>query len=351
MTRLGFVWLDIPAKMDRAPPESQGQEQGLPSWQGRSTLEPMSKTKTAAPKASPQRFPLCNVRPMVGRSNHTFAGMDIRREFLIQSLSTKWLNGTRLPWYLMGPGWTNKEATILHKAFELWQSHCGLTFARTDNPLEAIIRIAKDPNDGSWSYVGTDCKTQAQAHNPTMNLGWDINTPYGWVTVLHEIGHAIGMKHEHQNPLSGIKYNEPAVIAELSGDPNNWNLATIRRNVLTPLDRTDVNGSKWDHQSVMHYAIPGSWILEHAALRTNGIPSPAGLSETDVETIGKLYPKEKAVEKLAQGLKAPGILRYDIPAGEQVNIPVTVEREGRYNVETKGNLTRSSPWWTTRVNS
>ena len=66
---------------------------------------------------------------------------------------------------------------------------------------------------------------------------------YGWLTptsdddelrrvVLHEFGHALGLIHEHQNPEGGIQWNEPAVKADLSGPPNNWDDETIRHNVL-----------------------------------------------------------------------------------------------------------------------
>jgi hypothetical protein len=37
--------------------------------------------------------------------------------------------------------------------------------------------------------------------------------------------------HEHQNPDTPIDWNRVAVIADLSGPPNNWDEATIESNI------------------------------------------------------------------------------------------------------------------------
>ena len=69
---------------------------------------------------------------------------------------------------------------------------------------EAEIRIGFQPGS-SWSYVGRDAIDLVSDFNErTMNFGWDLTTSYGCDTALHEIGHALGFPHEHQNPNAGI---------------------------------------------------------------------------------------------------------------------------------------------------
>ena len=89
-----------------------------------------------------------------------------------------------------------------------------------------------------------------------MNFGW-----LDEAVVLHEFGHAIGLAHEHQNPEVGIQWNEPAVIRDLSGPPNSWDVDTIRHNVLNKYTHDQVNGTEFDPQSIMLYSFPADWTL------------------------------------------------------------------------------------------
>src|SRR3546814_16218772 len=70
---------------------------------------------------------------------------------------------------------------------------------------------------------------------------------------LHEIGHTLGFPHEHQNPLSGIVWNEPNVYSYFRGAPNHWNDAKINWNILRKLSPGSITGTTWDPDSVMHY--------------------------------------------------------------------------------------------------
>jgi hypothetical protein len=150
----------------------------------------------------------------------------------------------------------------------------------------AEIRIAFQQGNGSWSYLGTVCRQIAEP-KPTMNYGW--LTPQSsddelQRVVLHEFGHALGLIHEHQNPEGGIKWNEPAVKADLSGPPNSWDDATIRRNVLDHYLATDVTASPVDNLSIMMYPIPKAWTLDGFSAGMNG-----DLSRDDIDFIKQNY--------------------------------------------------------------
>jgi hypothetical protein len=152
---------------------------------------------------------------------------------------------------------------------------------------DAEIRIAFQEGDGSWSYLGTQCR-DIPADEATMNYGW--LTPASdddeiQRVVLHEFGHALGLIHEHQNPQGGIDWNEPAVIADLSGPPNFWDEATIRHNVLDHYSPDVVTATDVDRDSIMMYPIPAAWTNDGFSADLN-----TDLSELDKLLVRDVYP-------------------------------------------------------------
>ncbi len=150
----------------------------------------------------------------------------------------------------------------------------------------ADIRVAFQSGGGSWSYIGTDSKT-IRAGQPTMNLGWatmDASDEVFDSVVIHEFGHALGLLHEHNHPDARIEWDKSAVIADLGGEPNNWDRDTIDRNVFARFQASQVVVTKFDPVSVMIYAVPQRWT-------TNGVScTPSSrLSAGDAKTIQALY--------------------------------------------------------------
>ena len=161
-----------------------------------------------------------------------------------------------------------------------------LTFEWVDDNAEADVRIAFVEGDGSWSYLGIQCR-EIPTSQPTMNYGWiDADSPDDEVqrVVLHEFGHALGLIHEHQNPQGGIDWNEPAVIADLSKPPNSWTIEQIRHNVLDHYPPDEVTATDVDGLSIMMYPIPASWTNDGFSADLNH-----DLSEKDVAFIASIY--------------------------------------------------------------
>ena len=175
----------------------------------------------------------------------------------------------------------------VRKVAEEWMKVGNVDFVFVDGgPTE--IRIDFQQGNGSWSYLGTQCRGIEEPH-PTMNYGWlddDADEKELRRVVLHEFGHALGMIHEHQNPNKPIRWNRDAVIADLSGPPNNWDVATIENNMFKKYEKLAVESTPVDPLSIMMYPIPAAWTLDGVTADFN-----MELSETDRAFIRDAYPK------------------------------------------------------------
>lgn len=256
----------------------------------------------------------------------------------------KWLNGTVLHYYFFNAGrdgslaaWTAPDAqhAVVRAAFGGWKAlGVGLEFQEVTAVSEAEIRIGFDQSDGSWSYVGRDI-LQAPVTERTMNFGWDLAADaYGMTTALHEIGHTLGMPHEHQNPFAGIVWNEQKVYDYLGGPPNNWPRETTFNNVLRKLDQNEVTGSHWDPNSIMEYAFPGGLIVTPAGFE-NGLRPPGDLSQVDKDSILAWYPTlggAGSLPLLAPFTSVPTVLS----PGQQVDYRIEPTATRNYEIGTFG---------------
>jgi serralysin len=152
---------------------------------------------------------------------------------------------------------------------------------------DTLVRISFQ-NPGSWSVIGTTCRQITDTTQPTMNFGWlttESTDAEVQRVVLHEFGHALGLIHEHQNPAQGIQWNRDAVMRDLSGPPNNWDLATIEHNMFEPYAADETNFTATDPASIMMYPIPASWTTDGFSVGLN-----SALSDTDKWFVNAEYP-------------------------------------------------------------
>jgi hypothetical protein len=159
---------------------------------------------------------------------------------------------------------------------------------------------------------------------------------FGWLdegVIRHEFGHMLGMIHEHQNPNTNpIQWNKPAVIAALSGPPNNWDAATIQHNMFDKYAVSQINGSGFDPASVMLYSFPASWTED--GFHTN--PNDA-LSTLDKTFARHVYPGRGTVQPAATPLDVYSPQSADIGApAEEDRYRFTANSAGRYVLETHG---------------
>lgn len=175
----------------------------------------------------------------------------------------------------------------VRKAASQWSDIANLDFEyRESGPAD--IRIDFQQGNGSWSFLGTDCKGIPQ-DQATMNFGWlddAADEQELQRVVLHEFGHALGLIHEHQNPNKPIQWNRDAVIHDLSGPPNNWDLATIENNMFKAYAKKELQATDVDATSIMMYPIPQAWTLDGFSSDFNGTLSPM-----DRQFIAEAYPR------------------------------------------------------------
>lgn len=290
-------------------------------------------------RSEESRVALCNVPATPVRP--VAANVSGRRESLIRMTEKKWVNGTVLHYsFLDHPNpWRgdNQQKDAVRSAFAAWKDlGIGLQFKEVQDPVEAEIRIGFDASDGSWSYVGRD--NVDFATNPTertMNFGWDLTTPYGRDTALHEIGHAIGFPHEHQNPRAGIVWDEPAVLRYFAGPPNSWPESTVRHNILRKLSPGETEGSPWDVNSIMHYRFPAGLIVRPERYRSEPLIPESGLSSIDINEARRFYPP---LEPKPPELRPWESQRIRIGPGAQLDFQVRVDRSRDYTIQTFGQL-------------
>lgn len=142
------------------------------------------------PRVPPQLSPAVMADPLRARA--------------ILASRSKWVNGTVLHYCFFTSGHfevPRAHADAVRKAFAKWKAvGIGLEFQEVSQLAEAEVRIGYSVTDGSSaSQVGRDVLQVSQTE-PTTVYGWDLTSQYGSGTALHELGHVLGMEHEHQNP-------------------------------------------------------------------------------------------------------------------------------------------------------
>jgi S1-C subfamily serine protease len=122
-------------------------------------------------------------------------------------------------------------------------------------PSDVRISVESIQN---YSFIGNASASAPQA-NPSMRLarrGTTDFTTYA-VTVLHEFGHMLGLKHTQAHPeFCRDELNLDLIYEEMG--KQGWNRYTIERNILAaPLPSNEIGS--FDANSVMNYKLPARY--------------------------------------------------------------------------------------------
>jgi hypothetical protein len=223
--------------------------------------------------------------------------------------------------------------TKVRQYAEEWSGYANIKFAFVDPAQAAEIRIAFEPGS-SWSLLGRDALGVLFDY-ATMNFGWFTdNTPDAEFSrvVLHEFGHALGLVHEHQSPISGIQWDRENVY-DYFKETNDWDRAKVDDQVFEKYKVKSTNYSQYDSTSIMHYWIPAS-----LTLNGRGATGNTELSATDKEYISRWYPHPPSPQNVN------GLLRTGDDCDE-IDFSVEYGVVGSTEVEFHLSAGTAITWW------
>jgi hypothetical protein len=249
------------------------------------------------------------------------------RRAIARLVGSPWMIGSALHVKFMGG--TQENHAKVREQVKWWTDVANITIVFDDAP-DAVIRVAFNQDEGAWSYIGTECR-EIPANEPTMNLGF-----LDGGTAAHEFGHAIGLAHEHQNPVGGIQWNEAVVIAACAKSPNFWTAEETRHNVFEKYYADQIMSTEFDPDSIMVYFFPSSWTLNGFSAKRNDV-----LSKMDKEFIAgpKMYPKEgpNVLDAVDLKVNAKSRTKGSIGQyGEEDLYKFTTDSDGRFIIDTRG---------------
>uniref|UniRef100_A0A1I8AAD5 Zinc metalloproteinase n=1 Tax=Steinernema glaseri TaxID=37863 RepID=A0A1I8AAD5_9BILA len=148
----------------------------------------------------------------------------------------RWETDRPIP-YTISSTISAKNANLIRQALNIWSNNTCLTF-KEDGDAAGTTLIQFISGGGCSSFVGKQYKRSTQ----TVSIGGAC----GFIaTILHEIGHALGMHHTQ----SRFDRDEFVYIDRANVYPNLW------FNYKQETEETNYNyGVRYDYGSIMHYA-------------------------------------------------------------------------------------------------
>ena len=214
--------------------------------------------------------------------------------------------------YTLDPELSIAEVISIQDAIQHWNNASGISLKPVDmltgnfQPVTDIVRFV--PGDVCASWVGRRGGEQSLWVAPNCNAG----------SVMHEIGHALGLEHEHTRPDRG---NHIDIYWDNidPGKRHNFDVAPVDSQMLGP----------YDYESIMHYgpttfSINGQATIVPKDRSVSGMGQRVAPSQGDLNGIAELYGSDLSV--LAQ--------QFEDADGSDLAVHVTNESaQGAHDIE------------------
>jgi serralysin len=214
--------------------------------------------------------------------------------------NVRWPNGSviRLGFIQPADSFGKRIRQALQAAANQWSGYANLVFTIQEGGSGADVTVqtaeTADASFGTYSaYLGTENLAVSGSGQPAMHLVFDPtdegNTDAELQRVtLHELGHVLGLIHEHERPDKPILWNQIAVYRyyhKMTG----WSWQDIKEQVLDPYSEPLLAVTAFDPLSIMMYPFPVG-LAEY----TDGSPFSSGwnltLTERDKAIAAAMYP-------------------------------------------------------------
>lgn len=200
------------------------------------------------------------------------------------------------PWTALIPGivadWGRADAN-LHLKVELCGSGCSEGDCSDPCKQPQQVRIAYSGDTASRTLRGTEALDSRTTDKgcPTLRFSIDqlkkAGDDWGRGLLLHEIGHALGLVHEHQRAGDcTVNPRAQRALAGLPAEPTTTLSADVDRNFV-PVEPRLLPGVGFQPDSVMTYAFPASLNAELSSDPTLNAALTACLAERPVKSLSE----------------------------------------------------------------
>lgn len=215
---------------------------------------------------------------------------------IVANNSKLWKNGRKLRLLFLDGNEATKHRVIQHA--RQWTQYANIDFEFVTSP-PAEIRVTFRAR-GNHSYLGTDALTVKDQGKHTLSLSaLSANKEDSSRTILHELGHALGIEHEHLSPNSTLQLDREKIKRDCFVRYG-FKEDVCEHAIFKEIDEENVTAFDFDPHSVMGYD------FHHSHYKTGSVQIAhiGGLSLGDKLGIAAVYPgKAEASDILVNELE------------------------------------------------